>query len=110
MQRNIFIDTDNEIFIKKGQRKLTQIKKHSLESFNSFREREIRSEMILMKMHSCCTKAGVFWRVGKETRTLGKLPIVLFSWQANKESGIITTCRLESLIHTVKKLSSCRMF
>ena len=58
MQRNIFIDNDNDIFIKKGQRKLTQIKKHSLESFNSFREREIRSEMILMKMHSHYTKPG----------------------------------------------------
>ena len=73
MQRNIFIDTDNDIFIKKRQRKLTQIKKHSLESFSSFREREIRSEMILMKMHSHYTKAGVFWRVGKETRCLEEL-------------------------------------
>ena len=73
MQRNIFIDTGNDIFIKKGQRKLTQIKKHSLGSFNSFREREIRSEMILMKMHSHYTKAGVFWRVGKETRCLEEL-------------------------------------
>ena len=73
MQRNIFIDTDNDIFIKKRQRKLTQIKKHSLESFNSFMEREIRSEMILMKMHSHYTKAGVFWRVGKETRCLEEL-------------------------------------
>ena len=73
MQRNIFIDTDNDIFIKKRQRKLTQIKKHLLESFNSFREREIISEMILMKMHSHYTKAGVFWRVGKETRCLEEL-------------------------------------
>lgn len=73
MQRNIFIDTDNDIFIKKRQRKLTQIKKHSLESFNAFREREIRSDMILMKMHSHYTKAGVFWRVGKETRCLEEL-------------------------------------
>ena len=72
MQRNIFIDTDNDIFIKKGQRKLTQIKSiHSKVSIHS--GRETRSEMILMKMHSHYTKAGVFWRVGKETRCLEEL-------------------------------------
>ena len=52
MQRNIFIDTDNDIFIQKGQRKLTQFKKHSLESFHSVTVVELKIKFWLDISHA----------------------------------------------------------